>query len=90
MIDTEILDRVAEITLARGLDETTVQALRATWPAMHFSYCLDDDISGVAPVRELQGINLYLVDGRNHCLSLTGDPEAATGLVLAEVEPDDQ
>ncbi len=89
MIDTDTLDRIADMTLARGLDETTVQALRAAWPGMHFSYCMDDEICGVEPVRELQGMNLYLVDGREHCLSLTSDQDSATGLVLAEVEPDD-
>jgi hypothetical protein len=89
MIDTATLDRIAETTRARGLDETTVQALRAAWPGMHFSYCMDDEVCGVEPVRTCAGFNLYLVDGRNHCLSLTGDVGAATGLVLAEVEPDD-
>ncbi len=89
MIDAATLDRIAEMTRAQGLDEGTVQALRSAWPGMHFSYCMDDDICGVEPVRELPGFNLYLVDGREHCLSLTGNPEAATGLVLAEVEPDE-
>lgn len=89
MIDASQLDRIVEMMLSRGLDETTVQALRAAWPGMHFSYCMDDDICGMEPVRTLPGINLYLVDGREHCLSLTGDPEAATGLVLAEVVADD-
>lgn len=89
MIDSETLDRIAELTLAQGLHEGTVQDLRAVWPGMHFSYCMDDEICGVAPVRELQGINLYLVDGREHCLSLTSNPQIATGLVLAEVEPED-
>jgi len=89
MIDTETLDRIAETALAQGLDEVTVQGLRSVWPDMHFSYCMDDDICGVEPVRALNGINLYLVNGHEHCLSLTSNPEVATGLVLAEIEPDD-
>jgi hypothetical protein len=89
MIDAATLDRIADMTQSQGLDEATVQALRAAWPGMHFSYCMDDDICGVAPVRELRGVNLYLVDAREHCLSLTSDPDVATGLVLAEVEADD-
>jgi hypothetical protein len=89
MIDAATLDRIGAMTVAQGLSETTVQALRAAWPGMHFSYCMDDEICGVEPVRELEGINLYLVDGRGHCLSLTGDPDVATGLVLAEIQLDD-
>ena len=89
MIDTDTLDRIADMTLAQGLDEGTVQSLRAAWPGMHFSYCMDDEICGVEPVRELQGVNLYLVNGHEHCLSLTSNQDSATGLLLAEVEPDD-
>lgn len=89
MIEASTLDSISDMAVAQGLDEGTVQALRAAWPGMHFSYCMDDEISGVEPVRELPGINLYLVDGREHCLCLTSNQEAATGLVLAEVEPDD-
>lgn len=89
MIDAATLDRIAQMTLEQGLDESTVQSLRAAWPGMHFSYCMDDEVCGVEPVRTFKGVNLYLVDGREHCLSLTGNPDVATGLVLAEVEPDD-
>jgi hypothetical protein len=35
-------------------------------------------------VREAEGFNLYLVDGRAHCMRFTTDLAAATGLVLAE------
>jgi len=90
MIDSATLERIAAIALAQGLDEATVQALRAAWPGMHFSYCMDDDICGVKPIRELQGVNLYLVDGREHCMNLTVNPETATGLLLAEVSRDDE
>lgn len=88
MIDADTLEQIARTTQEQGLHENTVQALRAAWPALHFSYCMDDDVCGVAPVREMEGINLYLVDGRNHCMALTESPEAATGVVLAEVVAD--
>jgi hypothetical protein len=32
--------------------------------------------------------NLYLIDGREHCLKLTNDTETATGLVVAEIMGD--
>lgn len=89
MIDASTLDTIGELTRERGLNEDTVQALRAAWPGMHFSYCMDDEVSGAEPVRSFGTFNLYLVDGRNHCLRLTDDPGAATGLVLAEVDADD-
>jgi hypothetical protein len=47
----------------------------------------DDVLEPVKPVVERPGLRIYLVDGSDHCLSLTSDPQGAAGLLLAEVEP---
>lgn len=41
------------------------------------------------PAAAGEGWALYYIAGGEHCLSLTTDPAAAIGLVLAEVQPDD-
>jgi hypothetical protein len=43
--------------------------------------CGDDDmpVAGAGPA----GFNLYQVNGCEHCLTLTNDPEVAIGVVLA-------
>jgi hypothetical protein len=71
-----------------GLNEQTLAALREAFADLHFTYCSDDDITVGEPARTADGFNLYLVDGREHCLVLTSDPSAATGVVLARVEED--
>jgi hypothetical protein len=53
------------------------------YPGVYFTHCLDDDINDIEPVLRGAGFNLYLVDGRQHCLRLTKDLQAATGVVLA-------
>ena len=90
MINTQRLDQVVRIVERAGLTEQTVGALREAFAPIHFTYCQDDDIGegiGVtAPVRTTADFNLYLVDGQAHCLRLTDDLHAATGLVLAELD----
>ena len=49
---------------------------------------MDDDVSGVLPKFENPRFNLYLVDGREHCLSMTNNHEIATGVLVAEVIDD--
>jgi len=49
---------------------------------------MDDDLPNNVPVIERKDFNLYLIDGREHCLCLTNDYEAATGIVVAEIIPD--
>ena len=85
MISPEQLQDIASAIDAQPLNESVVAMLRYQYPGMHFTYCMEDDIPNHEPVLELPGFNLYLVDGREHCLCLTRDYEHATGIVIAEV-----
>jgi hypothetical protein len=90
MISQEQLERIGElVTQASVLESGSVDPLRGQFPDIHFTYCMDDDIYAALPVLERDRFNLYLVDSRDHCLSLTQDSEIATGIVVAEVEPED-
>lgn len=85
MITQELTQTIAETIAAQGVDETVIGLLRAQHPGIHFTYCLDDDIPNHLPVLEHAGFNLYLVDGRDHCLCMTQNYEQATGFVVAEI-----
>jgi hypothetical protein len=89
MIEAEVIDKINGMVIDHGLDDSAVSTLRSLWPAIHFTYCSDDDVTSAKPVRESNGFNIYLVDGREHCLKFTSELANATGLVLAEVEPDE-
>ena len=91
MIAAEVVQDVSKTVVDIGVDESSVQKLREAFPDVHFTYCMDDDIAvNAKPVVEQNNFNLYLVDGREHCLCLTNDNEVATGIVLAEVIDDDE
>ncbi|WAK03098.1 DUF6129 family protein [Methylobacter sp. YRD-M1] len=80
----EIAGKIAQL----GINESVLATLRQTYPGIHFTYCMDDDIPNNEPVLTHDDFNLYLVDGREHCLCLTNNPEVATGIVVAEIIPD--
>ncbi|MBS4051586.1 DUF6129 family protein [Methylomonas rivi] len=88
MISSEQVQRIASAIRTQALSETVVSALRSEYPGIHFTYCMEDDIPTQAPVLEGEGFNLYLVDGRDHCLCLTNNYEHATGIVIAEIIED--
>ena len=90
MISMENTQAIADEVISKGLDYDTVSQLRQSYPAIHFTYCMDDDINAGKPVLEADKFNIYLVDGREHCLCLTNDFDVATGIVLAEVIEDDE
>lgn len=88
MITTDQVNEIAATIEALGADESTVSMLRQHYQPIHFTYCMDDDLPNNTPVVEHQGFNLYLIDGREHCLCLTNDYQSATGIVVAEIIPD--
>jgi hypothetical protein len=89
MIEADIVEQITQVVTQQRLNEVTLTQLRQTYPSIHFTYCSDDDIHGARPVAEGAEFNLYLVDTRGHCFTLTQDFEHATGVVLAEVVADD-
>jgi len=77
------LNDIARWAETSGVDYAALSHLRQVYPGLYFTHCLDDDINDAEPVLRGAGINLYLVDGRQHCLRLTEDFQTATGVVLA-------
>lgn len=88
MIASDLLQQAAATVEAVGVGEAAVAQLRDAFPGVHFSYCLDDDVVNVEAAVQGRAFNLYLIDGRDHCLRLTTDAAAATGLLVAEVVQD--
>lgn len=88
MISPDQLQNIAEKINRQTLSETVVSALRGEYPGIHFTYCMEDDIPNHEPLLEGSGFNLYLVDGREHCLCLTRNYEHASGIVIAEIIPE--
>ncbi len=84
-ITLDVIDKVAALIEEIGVGEKGLACLRDALPDIHFTLCHDDDVVGPKPVHESNTFNLYLVDGRDHCLTLTNDAAAATGVVVAEV-----
>jgi hypothetical protein len=85
VIGPERLDQVTAIVACAGLHEETIAAMREAFSDMHLTYCMDYDVGSVRPIRCEKGFNIYLVDGRSHCMRFTTDLEAATGIVVAEI-----
>lgn len=85
MIQAETLSAIADAAAALpSLDDVGLESLRAGWPGLHLTLCSDNDVPARLPaVLERPGFNLYLVNGSEHCLTLTNDPEVAIGVVLA-------
>jgi hypothetical protein len=84
-----LLQQVVAFVRAHGPSEDTVGELRRRHAGVHFTWCLDDDITvNARPVVQAPTFNVYLVNSSAHCSILTNDLDAASGIVVAEVLPD--
>lgn len=84
-ISLELVAEIAGVIGSEREPRRALEHLRASYPALQFSSCSEDDIAGeIEPAAVTDAFELYLLDGSSHCLRLTRAPEAATGLVLAE------
>ncbi len=91
-VTPDYLDAVLAYVAASPLRtyEALVQALRETYPGRHISVCSEDDVSPrLSPAAENKVCQIYYVATGDHCLSLTNDVAAATGIVVALCDRDD-
>ncbi len=88
MIAAETLENIANAADSFDeLNESALSSIKKIWPDMRFTLCNDDDMPArLPPALKRERFNLYLVNGSEHCLSLTDDPQYAVGVVVAMVD----
>jgi Family of unknown function (DUF6129) len=88
MIVSATLEQIADAAASTSeLNDDVLVRLKETWPDLRFTFCNDDDMPArLPPALQREKFNLYLVNGSEHCLSLTDDPSHAIGVVLASVD----
>jgi hypothetical protein len=83
-----VLQLVGESPLATYDDMARI--LRAAFPGRHITVCGEDDIPArLSPAAANARSEIYYVASGGHCLSLTDDAGAATGIVVALRGEDD-
>ena len=89
----EVIERALEkVAAARSVpDEILLGDLRKDFAGLHVSLCRADDIPARVPSAAANdACRLYYVASSDHCLSLTGDPAAASGLLVALLDQDEE
>ncbi len=79
---TEIHELESLLTDVGGGPQAVAQ-IHCRFPNMTVTRCDASDMSSEDPFLRFSGFDLFFVDGRSHCWSITGDPTSATGIVLA-------
>jgi len=78
------LSQLESLLAASDGGPQVVAEFRSRFPGRSLTRCEVSDMGTEEPFRRFAAVDLHLVDGRDHCWHLTGDPELATGVVLAQ------
>ncbi|MDI1310390.1 MAG: hypothetical protein PSV17_13305 [Methylotenera sp.] len=82
-ISTETMNEIESSLLDfHQLSNNPLPMLKDCFPKTSFLRMSAADIDE-APFRSLDNYNLYLLDGREHCVQLTSDLSTATAIVVA-------
>jgi hypothetical protein len=88
-LDQAMIDAIVDQLDLHGLDPDLLSEFRQSYSGVHFTYCMDDDVSvNAKPLISRPHYNIYLVNSSQHCSVLSNDLEAASGMVIAEVIAD--
>jgi hypothetical protein len=82
-LSAEDITEIDALLAAPGVAAQTVATLRERFPRLSVTRVDASDLSLETPFRHYERFDLYLVDGSNHCWSLTDSAERATGLAIA-------
>jgi hypothetical protein len=83
-LSTEALQEIRTLLEGEAPAAERCANLRKRFPDLSLTRCDAGDMSSEVPVFETSEFCVYLIDASEHCVRITGDPAAATGLIVAQ------
>ena len=83
-ISADALQQIRSLLEGDGSAAERIASLRKSLPGVSLTRCDASDMDAETPVLETAGFDVYLIDTSEHCVRITTQPEAATGLIVAE------
>ncbi len=81
-ISADLMEKINSVLAQASADGPTLARLRGLAQGITATRCDASDLADDLPFRSYERCTLYLLDGRDHCMRITDDPTAATGLVV--------
>jgi len=83
-LSTEALQEIRMLLESEAPATERYASVRKSFPGLSLTRCDASDMSSEVPVFETSDFCVYLIDTSEHCVRITGDPAAATGLIVAQ------
>jgi hypothetical protein len=80
----DTLAQVQSLLEASGTTSERIASLRQAFPGVSLTCCDASDMDTETAVLEIDRYQVYLIDTSEHCVRITTQVQAATGLIVAE------
>jgi hypothetical protein len=80
----EALDSIRTLLESAAPAAERYASVRQNFPGISLTHCDASDMDADAPAFETAEFAVYLIDTSEHCVRLTLNPAAATGLIVAK------
>lgn len=78
------IDQIRSLLEGEGSASERIANLRKAFPGISLTRCDASDMDNETPALQVGNFDVYLIDTSEHCVRITTQPEAATGLIVAE------
>jgi hypothetical protein len=83
-LTADALEQIRALLEGEGPAAERIASLRKALPGISLTRCDASDMDTETPALTLPGFDVYFIDTSEHCARITTQPEAATGLIVAE------
>jgi len=80
----ENLAKIEAMLSAPDAEPSVLSDFRTQFPGISLTRCDASDVDGEPIYREFPRFNLYLVSAVDHCVTMTRDPNVATGIIVVQ------
>jgi len=80
----ENLAKIEAMLGAPDAEPSVLSDFRTRFPGVSLTRCDASDVDGEKAYREFPRFTLYLVSAVDHCVTMTVDPDRATGIIVVE------
>ena len=80
----DALERIRTLLEAEGKPADRLASLRQAFPGLSLTHCDASDVDAETPALQTAAFDVFFLDTSEHCARITTDPDAASGLIVAD------
>jgi len=83
-LTSENLAKIEAMLDGPDANDSVLKDFRQNFPGVSMTRCDASDVEGENPYKKFPRFTLYLISAVDHCVTMTRDPDIATGIIVVQ------